>query len=1057
MRASMAVVCGLSLLAGVLAAQQTPEKSLADLQAGPGLDVRLWASEPMVTNPTNLTIDERGRVWVLEAVNYRRALRNQPDLRATGDRVVILEDTNGDAAADKVTVFDQGPHLRAPLGIAVLGDKVYVSQSPDLIVYTKDAQDRIVSREVLLTGFGGVDHDHGLHAVVFGPDGRFYFNQGNTGMSVTDRSGRVVQSSSYLNDALTRPDAGFFQGVSLRMNPDGTNLEVIGQNFRNPYELALDSFGNVFQTDNDDDGNAWTRLNYVMEGGNFGFFGPLHRTWQNDRGGHFHNELPGVVPNILRLGPGSPCGLVVYEGTLLPAEYRGMLMHAEAGKRIIGGYPLTRDGAGFSTRIQEVVFGGADTWFRPSDVAVAPDGAVFVADWYDPGVGGHNMGDSSGGRGRIYRVAPPAHTPRVPAVTLTTDAGLTAAFGSPNQSVRYLAHQALLQKGASAGPLLQALWRGRDVTLRARALWILGSLPGVGRTAIDEALKDQDPRFRTLGLRVARRNGLDILQVAKPLLRDPAAEVRGEIAVLLRDADPNRMTPPFLATRQALASDAWLEAMTELMAQYDGRDRWYLEALAIGARGREEALYARMKARPIAGQAGDATASLVWALRPKGAIPDLVAAANEAGRPLAQREAAVDALVNMEWPEARQAIELLIASPATPEGLAGRAFAGFARQVFSLWPDARTSAGLGDVVRRGLAIRPAQTAAVDLVGRLADRQFLPDLRTLAATNAADPEARSSAVTLLATTRDVAYLKEFQALATAGPTPVRVAAVRAAGSLASPEDFLWAQAVLLSDAPNEVRVEALRVMAAGVPGVNALLDLAESARLPAEFRSLAASLTNAAALGRGGAARGRGAFSPPQPAPAGPGVAGPGRGAAAPDPSLAAIRERASRVLPLPATSGAVIPGVQALERNYRGNATAGRRVFEIEAGCASCHSLGGARKVGPDLSAIGTKYGKQAMLDHILRPNDAIGLEYVITIFELRGGETVSGIVTESAPDRIVVRLTDSSERRLTPADVLTRRASGQSLMPEGLLSPLGLQQVSDLLEFLATQTSSAR
>src|SRR5439155_6117388 len=134
-------------------------------------------------NPTNITVDERGRVWVLEAVNYRRKTgnRNLPDIRPAGDRIVILEDTNGDGTADKVKVFDQNPQIRAPLGIAVLGDKVYVSQAPDITVYTKDADDRIVNKEVLLTGWHGIDHDHGLHAIVFGPDGRFYFNSGNTG------------------------------------------------------------------------------------------------------------------------------------------------------------------------------------------------------------------------------------------------------------------------------------------------------------------------------------------------------------------------------------------------------------------------------------------------------------------------------------------------------------------------------------------------------------------------------------------------------------------------------------------------------------------------------------------------------------------------------------------------------------------------------------------------------------------------------------------------------------------------------------------------------------
>jgi putative membrane-bound dehydrogenase-like protein len=1035
------------LLVTALAAQEPAEQSLKDLRSGPGLETTLWASEPDVMNPTNLTVDERGRVWVLEAVNYRRSLRNQPDLRPAGDRILILDDTDHDGHADKVKVFDQNPEIRAPLGIAVLGDKVYVSQSPNLTVYTKDADDRIVHKEVLLTGFGGIDHDHGLHAINFGPDGRLYFNQGNTGFSVTDRSGTTLQSSSYLGDALDNPSTGFFQGVALRMNPDGTHLEVLGQNFRNPFELTVDSFGNVFQTDNDDDGNAWTRLNYVMEGGNFGYYGPLHHSWTSDRGSHFHSELPGVVPNILRLGAGSPTGLLMYEGTLLPEAYRNTLIHAEAGKRIVADYPLTNDEAGFAATIKEVVFGGTDTWFRPSDVAVAPDGTLFIADWYDPGVGGHNMGDPNGGRGRIFRVAPPKHVTQTPAIDLKTDAGLIAAFASPAQSVRYLAHQAIVAKGASAAPLLQGLWHGHDPLMRARALWILGGLPTVGEPAIQEALRDADPRFRILGLRVSKLYAADMVAVATPLLHDPSPQVRREIAIQLRDTNPARMIPPYLVGLQITPAKAWLDAMSELVAQYDGKDRWSLEALAIAARGREDAIYTRLRAAHNALPTG-AMGQVVWAIRPKAALPDLIAAVGSASSAQADRDLAVDTLTNMQWPEAAHAIEALILDEATPPALAGRAFTAYAHQLYALWQDERTGADVPRLVRRGLALPPAQGAAVDLIGRLLDPQYLPDLATLAKSTSGDPAARAAAIALLATTNDEHYAADFRGLGADGPAPVRIAAVRAVAALGPDDAVSWAQGILVSDAPNDVRVEALRLMAASPAGLNALLDLAQKNQLPPEFRSLASTLTNSAGRGRG-FARGRGGFASvlngrgagPAPAAAPP----------APDPAMAAIRERAAKVLPLPPTSGAAIPGIQALERDHRGDPVAGRRVFEVDAGCAACHSLGGAKKLGPDLSAIGTKYGKQALLDNILRPSDSIGFEYVVTTFHLKNGETVSGIIADTTSDAVVVKVSDTEQRRLRPADIASRQTSGLSLMPEGLLSSLSLQQVSDLLEFLET------
>ena len=128
----------------------------------------------MLYNPTNIDVDHRGRVWVAEAVNYRDF--NNPAGKhlhfEQGDRIVILEDTDQDGKADSSKVFVQDPDLRAPLGIAVIGNKVIVSASPHMIMYTdEDGDDKPDKKEILLTGFGGYDHDHSLHAVVAGPMG----------------------------------------------------------------------------------------------------------------------------------------------------------------------------------------------------------------------------------------------------------------------------------------------------------------------------------------------------------------------------------------------------------------------------------------------------------------------------------------------------------------------------------------------------------------------------------------------------------------------------------------------------------------------------------------------------------------------------------------------------------------------------------------------------------------------------------------------------------------------------------------------------------------------
>src|SRR4051794_40759559 len=168
--AALACVAFLAASAATPAgAQTTPEEAVASLKAADGLEVTLWAAEPGVVNPTNIDVDERGRVWVAEAANYR-AVKSRPE----GDRIMILEDADGDGRCDSYKVFYQDPSLFAPLGICKAGNKLYVAQSPNLLVFTIDAAgDKPVGKpEVLFTGFTGVNHDHGLHAAVVGPDGR---------------------------------------------------------------------------------------------------------------------------------------------------------------------------------------------------------------------------------------------------------------------------------------------------------------------------------------------------------------------------------------------------------------------------------------------------------------------------------------------------------------------------------------------------------------------------------------------------------------------------------------------------------------------------------------------------------------------------------------------------------------------------------------------------------------------------------------------------------------------------------------------------------------------
>ena len=196
------LICAILFLASVTTSawRQAPQ-SLEDRFVLPDdLEITLWAESPMFFNPTNIDVDARGRVWVTEAVNYRafNTAKQSPLTHPTGDRVVILADTDNDGRADSSKVFVQDKDLRAPLGLAVVDRRVIVSASPHLFSYADENGDDVPDKkETLLTGFGGLDHDHGLHALVAGPDGRYYFNTGNAGPHVvTDRAGWTLRAGS---------------------------------------------------------------------------------------------------------------------------------------------------------------------------------------------------------------------------------------------------------------------------------------------------------------------------------------------------------------------------------------------------------------------------------------------------------------------------------------------------------------------------------------------------------------------------------------------------------------------------------------------------------------------------------------------------------------------------------------------------------------------------------------------------------------------------------------------------------------------------------------------
>jgi len=575
---------------------QAARQGLTNFVVADWLEVSLFASEPMVRNPTDMDIDERGRVWVAEGVNYRSTFQKWGVLQPAGDRIVILEDMNGDGLADKETVFYQDPSINAALGICVLGNKVIVCDSPNVFVLTDSNGDGVADkRELLFTGIGGKDHDHGVHAFVFGPDGKLYFNMGNESRHLFYPLTKEVPLHGAVENVAMKPvidldgkevnSSGkpYRNGMVFRCNLDGSEIETLAWNFRNNYEVAVDSFGTIWQSDNDDDGNRGVRINFVMEYGNYGYSDEMTgaswpQAWDKAKSKgaaedgkvfyEWHQYDPGVVPNLLHTGAGAPTGIMVYEGNLLPEMFRNQVLHCDALTHVVRAYPVHPNGAGYSAEMKNLL-STEDAWFRPADLCASPDGSIYVADWNDAGVGGHYMADQhlETMTGRIYRLAPRGTRP--PRPPDTRHSTLDTLLQSPNQASRYLAWTRLHAMQKRAEPELLKLWNGQDARMRARALQLLARINGSESKYIQQALKDADPDIRMTGLRIARSLKLDVIPFVHLLASDNSAQVRRECAIALR----HNHSPE--------APKLW----AQLAVQYDGADRWYLEALGIGADG----------------------------------------------------------------------------------------------------------------------------------------------------------------------------------------------------------------------------------------------------------------------------------------------------------------------------------------------------------------------------------------------------------------------------------------------------------------------------------------
>jgi putative membrane-bound dehydrogenase-like protein len=976
-------------------AKHEPENALRGLTVAEGLTAELFAHEPMLTNPTNMDIDEKGRVWICEGYNYRNQVNPQDPYKKEGDRIVMMEDTDGDGMADKETVFYQGTDVDAALGIAVLGNKVIVSCSPSVLIFTdEDGDGRADKKDTLFTAIGGIQHDHAIHSFNFGPDGKLYFNFGNAGNSIRDKHGKEIRDPA--GNIVNSSGHPYRQGMVFRCNPDGSDFEVMGNNFRNNYEVAEDSYGTMWQSDNDDDGNRGVRINYVMPYGNFGYTDeftgaswPEYRVNMEDSipYRHWHLNDPGVVPNLLQTGAGSPTGILVYEGDLLPGRFRNQIIHADAGPNIVRSYAVSPDGAGYKAVINNIVQGTGDNWFRPSDVCVAPDGSLFIADWYDPGVGGHQVRDLV--RGRVFRVVPEGHTGyHIPPLDLSTPASAAQALQNPNLSTRYLAWQKLHNWGDEAIPALQNLYHSGNPRFRARALWLLSKIPGKGYQYATEALKDSDENIRITGLRAACELHGDTVALVKALLNDPSMAVKREAAISLRHCQ----SPEAPALWAALA------------AGYKGQDRWYLEALGIAADGRWDADFAAWLNLQQNQWNTPAGRDIVWRARTAAALPMLAAIiSNPAVNPASQLKF-FRAFDFHKEPEKQKVLLSLLGGHHPQQNYIDE-------YVLLLIDPAKilpVNAGMKKIIDSGLALAKGRWEYVDIVRRFHLRDKGNELMALVVSTK-DADLQAAALNLLlASGSDKLVYPVIERRDESSHS-----LIKALGDIESKKTKTILQSVVLDKQFDiEWRREALQALGKDWTGEDMLLALQEHGKLPADLQDSAAAIL------------------------------------------MNSNRDSIHQVTALyfrvasPVKTNRIEP-VEALIK-LTGNAGQGKTVFASY--CTSCHQVNNTGiRFGPDLSEIGSKLSKEALYVAVLKPSAGISFGYDGYIFKMKNGSQLLGYVSSETADELSIRMIGGITEKHPKTEIVEKKPYGRSLMTEGLPEAMGQQKFVDLVEYLST------
>lgn len=1045
-----------------------------------GLEIKLWAAEPMLANPVAFNFDEQGRIFVAETYRYRSSVLDirdymwmledelacrtledraalikkafgpvgEKELAIEGEILRLVADSDGDGVADQSQVYADG--FNSPLdgiasGVLARRGKVWFTNIPSVWQFTGER--RAETRTEISRGYGVRFNftGHDLHGLVFGPDGKLYFSNGDRGATLRTKEGTVIDTAD--------------MGAVYRCNPDGTQLELVAFGLRNPQSLVFNEYGDLFTGDNDCDQGDEERLVHVVEGGDSGWrigyqFPPLGKAspwlaerlwWQRHEG-----QAAYLLPPICNLEDG-PSGIDYHPGTGLNPSYAGHLFITHFKGAIarsgIFTYSLKPKGSSYEIADAKPFLSSA----LPTDVKFGPDGRLYLSDWGD--------GWPKSKRGRIYAISDPKHE-RDPLRretqqliggdwTRRSDDELARLLGHADWRVRLEAQFELADRGRTDA-LGRAAHHGANPLARRHALWGLGQ--------------------------IAAKNG-SALDPVRPLVRDADAEVRAQAIKVLGDARSAADAPALLAALEdssqrvrffaaqglgkighaAAAAPALLAA---LRRNHD-EDHYLRHALVMGLVGGNnlEALTAAIRDESKSVRLG-----VLLALR-RLKHPQIAQFLADAD-PFLVREAAL--AINDEPVTAAYPALARLAGPARDEAVVFRALNAH----FRLGQPENAIALAAYAARQDAPAR----ARAEALARLAEwPKPFPRDRLVGTYRPLEAKIRDRAVAVAALERIAAAL-----LAPGTPAVVQTAALAALQELAvsgaastlfavvsdeKQSGATRAAALKALDKINDPRLAAaVKIAGASASSELSLAALPIASRLSPE--AAAPVLANLVAHGsteqRKAAYRTLG-FSrlPSADAILAEQLRQLAAGKVPPEVQLelltAAERRSDPKIKELLAARQAELAQSRDPIAPFRyalagGDVSRGRDVFENQPtlACIRCHrASAGGGDAGPSLAEAG-KQSREYLLESIVKPNAKISPGFDTVVVTLKSGGSAAGIVASETAEVLTLRDTENKLVAVKKSDI-AKREGAPSGMPEIYQTILSKRELRDVVEFLAS------